>query len=359
MIVIKRLLILFLITISCWLVYLTGSILSDKSEYRCLSFYKTNEKYDVLLLGPSTVLSGLAPMDLWNEYGIVSYNIAANGQPLANNYWMLRNAVRKNKPKVVVVETGMIFFDLKWTHKTRQARFHEAFDNIPFTIDKYKAVFDLVPIRYWADYLMPRAVYYHSRWEKIATFDFLDSNDIGYYAVINRGGLIANISKKNGKRFDISILENPFEVLPKTDIKKCNKENADYIKKIIDYCKEEDIKVLFINFPEYAYDGETGHGNGYNLQRMWNYADQIVSSKGVEYINCLREIEDIGFIYSEDLRDYYHLNVSGNRKITHYIGKHLQSRYGVPDRRGESLAERWNADYVKFNEYREKVAQEE
>ena len=39
-------------------------------------FYSEKEDFDVLFFGSSRVLDGVAPMQLWKDYGIRSYNMA-------------------------------------------------------------------------------------------------------------------------------------------------------------------------------------------------------------------------------------------------------------------------------------------
>ena len=40
------------------------------------SFLEQEADFDVLFLGTSHVFCGIFPMELWNDYGIVSYNVA-------------------------------------------------------------------------------------------------------------------------------------------------------------------------------------------------------------------------------------------------------------------------------------------
>ena len=347
--------------ISSYCLIVLGDIFSKKSGCG-YDFFSSDKNYDVLIIGSSVSQSGISPLDLWDKFGITSYNLSGEGQPLANNYWLLRNAIKFHKPKVVVVELGFLFYDRSWSKDTpggRKIRAHELFDNMPFSIEKYKAIIDLVPLKYLKEFLLPRIFYYHERWRNLNKNDFAVIHNKKINPYLSRGGTIRDYSEKDGVIFDTSSFEKPFGILPKTEIKKCSYENELYINKMIEICKKNKIKILFMVFPEYADNINLGsHGNGFELQRKWNYIEQKLSEKKIDCINCLRHIDEIGFEYSKDLRDYYHQNLSGNRKMTHYLGRILQEKYGIKNQKDKSFCRKWNNEYKIFNKYREKVINE-
>ena len=43
-------------------------------------FYQQEQDFDVLFLGTSHVLNAVYPMELWRDYGIVSYNMANHSE---------------------------------------------------------------------------------------------------------------------------------------------------------------------------------------------------------------------------------------------------------------------------------------
>ena len=62
------------------------------------------DEFDVLFFGSSHVINGIYPMELWNDYGIVSYNCAGHGNKLPTTYWMLRNVLDVKAPRMVVID---------------------------------------------------------------------------------------------------------------------------------------------------------------------------------------------------------------------------------------------------------------
>ena len=54
--------------------YCTELVERKASEKKFEDFYKQEADFDVLFFGTSHVVNAILPMELWNEYGMVSYN---------------------------------------------------------------------------------------------------------------------------------------------------------------------------------------------------------------------------------------------------------------------------------------------
>jgi len=80
------------------------------------------------------------------------------------------------------------------------------------------------------------------------------------------------------------------------------------------------------------------------------YVQKICDEYNVNYINFL----------SMDIVDYYtdcadknsHLNVSGARKITDYLGKYIIENYGIQDKRENEDYSFWYEDYDEYVDYK-------
>ncbi|MDD6194958.1 MAG: hypothetical protein PUB19_08675 [Lachnospiraceae bacterium] len=321
-------------------------VIRDKSGAQsCVPFYDMDEDADVLFLGTSVTFNGISPLDLWNEYGMVSFNLANEGHDLANSYWALKEALNYQQPKVVVIDVSYL------TVESSEPRVHVLLDNMPFGLTKLQAICDLTPKGQWRDYVFP-LMFYHGNWENVTTNNFQEVTSINY------GATVAQYSKKDDVIFDTSVFAQGLTVLPEDDVCQIPERALTYIDKITALCKENNIQLLFVNYPSYA-TGETNHGNGEELQRMWNAFSLVADENDVDYLNCLHLIEDIGFDYQKDLRDWRHLSVYGNQKMTSYIGAYIMEHYDVSDRRGEESLAHWNDDYVRWEQYRQRVLEGE
>lgn len=74
------------------------------SDNRYSSYLTEDASIDVLFLGSSHVRHGFFPMELWNDYGISSFNLAANGSTIPVSYWTLVNALDYQEIKLVVMD---------------------------------------------------------------------------------------------------------------------------------------------------------------------------------------------------------------------------------------------------------------
>ena len=98
---------LFIVLLFFCLLGATRLMVRKESINRFSPFLKNGKEYDVLFTGNSRVVNGIYPMELWEKYGIASYNIAANGNTLPVTYWTLMNALDYSQPRLVVV-------DIRW-----------------------------------------------------------------------------------------------------------------------------------------------------------------------------------------------------------------------------------------------------
>lgn len=50
-------------------------------------------------------------MEIYENSGIVSYNLSTSGQSIEVTYYLLRSALERQLPKVVVLDASSLFFD--------------------------------------------------------------------------------------------------------------------------------------------------------------------------------------------------------------------------------------------------------
>lgn len=282
-------------------------------------FYEEKENYDVLFLGTSLVINGIFPMELYEDYGIASYNCAGHAELLPVNYWNLVNALEYTTPKLVVVDV----FTLKETAKvyeTDLSYLHSSLDAMPLSKIKYEAVSDLVPEgrdkwEYLFDFIM-----YHSRWGDLKSEDF--------HVTYNR--------EKGAESRMGTIYSDTPKLIGGGEYEEMATYGVEYLEKIIQLCKEKNIEVLIINMP---YTG--------NNQRCTNYAQVLADKYDVNFCNMMQQEGIIN--YSTDLCDgNFHLNPSGARKVTKYLGQYIKENYEVPDRRVDEIYASWEEDYLDY-----------
>ena len=98
----------------------TNRVLEVKSFYGNNSSWPTTSTYeqfykmkrnsiDVLFLGSSVCVNAFSPQEMYNIYGIRSYNLGSEQQSMVLSYYWLKEALRFQKPKVVIIDTTLCY----------------------------------------------------------------------------------------------------------------------------------------------------------------------------------------------------------------------------------------------------------
>ena len=73
----------------------------DQTRYL---YVQPKNKIDVLFLGSSHVHCNVNTQLLWDEYGMAAYLMTGAEQPIWNSYYNLKEALKTQKPKLVVLD---------------------------------------------------------------------------------------------------------------------------------------------------------------------------------------------------------------------------------------------------------------
>lgn len=299
----------------------------DEAYAKNQEFYEEDDTYDVLFFGSSHSVMGVLPMELWNDYGITSYNLSNGGQRLAVDYWLLKEALEHQTPSLVVIDTYTTNVDAKYDDSLISS-IHESLDSMPLSKTKIEAVYDTFPEENRAEFLVPFSVY-HNRWESISQESFQKTKS--YQKGAYENGALATLLVTPMERMDTTI-DTSVEV-PET-------VNLEYLRKSIELCREKDIPVLLIMTP---------HNEETYFDECVNAANMVASEYNVPFINGLwLDVIDT----QTDLRDAGHLNGSGARKWTDYLGAYITENYGIADKRADEAYAAWNSDYVNYTYYK-------
>lgn len=310
--------------------YSTGLMERKLSREKNGPFFEQKEDFDVLFMGTSHMGYGIYPMELWNDYGIVSYNLGGHGNPLATTYWTLENAFDYTTPKLVVIDCFLLSYMVKSSGSFSSV--HISLDTFPLSRAKIAAAFDLLDDK-TAENLFadkePRSrlevlwdySIYHTRWDDLGEEDF-----------------IIEFTREKGAEHYAGVV--PAEKMVRIPAESKLEEDTvsiEYLRKMIEDCNNRGIDVLLTYLPFMA--DET-------CQKEANRVYDIAREYGVGYINFL----DVDVVnYRTDYCDSdYHLNPSGARKVTDYIGQYIKEHYDIPDQRDNGAYAHWYVDYEEY-----------
>ena len=93
------------------------------------TFYNQQEGVDqVLFFGTSHSEFGVSPMEIYEDSGIVSYNLSTSSQPIEVTYHLLKSALETQAPNVVMLDVSSLFFD----DTINTAAWRYVLDGMPF-----------------------------------------------------------------------------------------------------------------------------------------------------------------------------------------------------------------------------------
>lgn len=305
------------------LVYLSNLTERKESKAKFSDFYEQEEDFDVLFLGSSHTINGVFPMELWNDYGIVSYNMAVHAGRTTDSYWLLKNALEYTAPELVVIDCCLI----SWNQKhTLTENLHKSTNHIPFSKTKVEMIRDLVGDvdKQW-DFLWEFSTY-HNRWNDLKQEDF---------------DFQSSLEKGAESRIAVTV---PSETVILDSTQKIEEETIEmeYLRRIIEECQEQEIEVLltYLPFPD------NGEGQE-ESNTVWDIAEEY----NVNYLDYHTLMAQVNFdtdCYDKDS----HLNPSGARKITEYIGNYINSVYAIEDQRENEAYSHWHEDYKAYTQFK-------
>ena len=296
-------------------------------------FHWEEDSLDVVFLGSSHVYLGIQPMQLWKDHGIASYDASSGAQTIPFSYYVLREVLRTQHPKLVVLDSYFMCADPADAQDHSLREVTDAMDM--FSPIRQECLSDLLPKikrkeKLWTFYFTFGV--YHTRWEELTRKDFLRETDV------LRGAKI---------RWD----HNPVIVPEMQEVPRGILDvNMDYFERIVRLCREEGAEFLLISIPftkirenpeeiEIAMAGELG---------MVKSLELYTEEHGIDMLNCFRLKEVLSFDEEKDFRDKDHLNTYGALKLTDYLGKYLKENYRLPDHRGEEKYASWDADLEEY-----------
>ncbi len=299
-----------------------------------LDFYNMEEDtVDVLFLGSSHCAAAFSPVELYEKYGIKSYNLGCEQQNILLSYYWLQEAMRFQKPQYVFLDTFMLFpYDSSAALNTSEATTRKAVDFMKWSGVKFRAVKDICRIdenQKISSYIFPNERF-HTRWKWLSEDDFTVAS-VGKHETLM--GFFPIDFTCNIDSFQ------PFEETFDTEYAEMVPVMREYLDKLVELCKENGIELVLVKTPTMFYSREA-----HNTVSAYAYEN------GLEYIDFNEEgiYHDAGLIFAQDSCDTDHVSVSGAMKVSDYVGEWLFDKVpnGQKDEQWEKRA-RYYSHYLK------------
>lgn len=295
------------------------------------------DSVDVLFLGSSHGVTAFLPQELYNQYGITSYNLSCEQQGMVTSYYWLREALRCQSPKAVVLECYFCFpYMVDEPLNTEESYTRKALDFMRWSPVKAEAVRTICEIDEKQDvwsYYLPN-IRYHTRWEELDRNDYIYGDMAGHSELKGFAPLYFYLGEK-GEDFvphDTGASDEQAEMAPLM---------REYLDKIADLCEEKDIPLILTITPALSANPE-----------MCNAVQDYASEKGCTFIsfNAQEVYRQMDYQIATDNCDDGHPNIWGAVKITDYMGEVLSGQFGIAGRT-EPQWEATRGDYAFITDY--------
>lgn len=289
---------LLLAAVLAFIVFASSVLTPKRYSYGCLweSYEKEAENsIDVMLLGSSIAYTDIIPAAVFEQSGMTSYSMAGPVQTMGESYYYLREATKTQTPQLVMQELSSLFL--------QQVDSYDLINigSMPFSLNRFKAVMELVPKDQRVSYIFPMYAY-HSRWSELGRDDFVravkgyDADPLAGYTCLYESTAFDGAVPK-----EVNYTKESFDA------------GAEYLHRIDDYCAENDIRLIVYLSPRCNYlDADAD-----------SMLNELVSTLNAEYIDFNEYSAEMGIDMATDFYDASHLNFSGAEKFSYYFAHYL------------------------------------
>ena len=282
--------------------------------------------HDVIFLGDCEVYSSFVPAVLYRDFGINSYVRGSAQQYIFQSYYVLRDTLYYETPKVVVLSVA----SLKYDKAQNEAYNRETIDGMRWSRAKVDCIrASMTEGESFLSYVFP-LLRFHSRITSLSRDDFtwFWRNRMVTFSGYN---MHCESSKTAEKR----------PVRPLADYRFKDRIMHD-LEEIRILCESRGIRLILIKAPDsYPY---------------WypEYDEQVqiyAHTHNIPYLNFQKLAPLAGIdMQTETYDGGAHLNNAGAEKMSRYLGQYLRNTIGLADRRGEKdLAAEWKSKLAAYD----------
>ena len=315
-----------------------GEIFAYKHEsYEANNYYSFDYLYDlpkdsldVVYLGTSQFHLGITPLEIWNEYGITGSSFDVPLCRAWTAYYMLAEILEYQNPKVVVLDAA-----IPRGGKNNIVASRRTIGQFKFSLRKLEALYDCLELEGDTIDEMINTSFeffaYHDKWDSLTQRDF--TNDVSSL-VYQKGYLLSTrctpySSMNHEENQEVTITE-------------IDEKTIEYMGKIRDLCNEKGVALMLTKLPS----------------DMWNqaYTEMVggwAEENQIPFLDMTQKkvLKEMKFDEEISYFDSNHLNYIGAETVSSYLGNYLVENYAF-DPVSQKNAEKWDADYRKYENYR-------
>ncbi|MCH4192237.1 MAG: hypothetical protein LKF52_08005 [Butyrivibrio sp.] len=313
-------------------------------------FYKLEkDTADVLFLGSSHSVTAFIPQELYDKYGITSFNMGCEQQSLLLSYYWLQEALKTQKPKVIVLDTyilhtykGAVGQPLNCT----EATIRKSMDSMHWNQNKRRAISDICKAddtQSKLSFYLPN-VRFHTRWYGLAENDFTAGQLSSHPGMFG----FSAMSNIDGTKF------TPLKAGTSGDTEAMVPLMKSYLDKIVLLCRQQNIPLVLVKTPSSA-----------QTIGRHNSTQEYAAENNLPFYDFNMSDLYAAAGYDVPTMNESHLNIWGAIKITDYIGQLLTEQYGLSGHTDAQWSDAENnyqgvkkdCDLVQINEIHDYLSQ--
>lgn len=298
------------------------------------------DSIEAIFAGTSHMTYSVSPVELYEEYGFTSYNLASARQPLAVARYALQTALKTQDPKVFVLDVSSLFTDFY-----DGVGFKYVTEQVPLSAEKLQLLQEMSTLSDDEDDMVSGLfpmINYHSRWKELDENDFTYLKDSDHFFT---KGYYLNV-KEIPSYIDVDYMNNEAQEMIADNLKvtytweeqqlSTEKEDdelyeanvSDYnlqvLLDIADICEENGVKLLLVKIP--VVDSPAMYMSSWTEKRS-AVVKEIAEEYKLDYLDMVYDV-DCGIEWLTDTADGGgHLNFLGAEKVTHILGQYLVENY--------------------------------
>lgn len=314
---------------------------TDGPRRTVMSFFdEKKDSLDVVLVGGSNVYCYFDTMQFWKEKGVAAYNLTVSGGAAPTYLSVIREIERHQSSALIVVDVRK-FLSTFWDRSFNSGNVRYYLDSFDIgfrrllAVEEFRAINDLKMTDSLDAYF--EIIYYHNNYDQL-------KNPVAWQFYNNRMNGAKNSARKGFYADEMSTNIMSFDrgsVVCSENTTPLLRESEQYYRKMLEYCKNNHIKLLLTASPFFG--SETDFA-------QINEALEIAKEYGFPTLNGNDDFDLIGLNSEIDFMDQNHVNINGAKKWTKFFSEYLCSMYDFPDHQSEkeytTYWEEYNDDYL-------------
>lgn len=342
--------------------YYPNTIVNEPTGRVITGFYQEEKNsIDVIVLGTSHMAYGFSPMEAYENFGIKCYNLATSVQPIQSSYYIIKEALKYQSPKIICLDASSLFLSVRDSTKWRFI-----LDQMPLSINKsdYASIIDCTfGNESYISAMLP--VYrYHERWKELTREDFSSFSrntyffNKGYYMSPSQNAGTASVDSMNEIAYDM--LSQTEQLTYEYIMGKYQEEksesplyttelmdnNIEWLLKIRDLCEDAEVEFLLVKIP--TVHSPIRYESAWTKERSLKIKE-LSDKLGVHFLDLLYDLNTEVNWQTDTADGGSHLNLLGSQKISDCLTRYLADHYSLEG----SNDDIWEKDLSIYKKMRE------